>query len=81
MIILKRDLECPHCEHINKVDLNDYVDDVSSYERNMGTETEYTITDCNIECKNCKKEFAVSGSIFEYPEGSENTNTLEISEL
>lgn len=78
MISLTKSIKCPHCGEVHSIDLSDYVTDESTYERGMGEETEYTIEDCVIECNVCNKEFEVSGSIWEYPEGSENCNTLTI---
>lgn len=78
MISLRKSIQCPKCDEINKIDLSDYVVDESTYEREMGDEVEYTIGDCVITCKHCEEEFEISGSIWEYPEGMENDNALAV---
>lgn len=78
MISLRKNIQCPKCDGNNKVDLSDYVVDESTYEREMGDEVEYTIGDCVITCKHCEEEFEISGSIWEYPEGTENDTTLTV---
>lgn len=76
MISFLKQVKCPHCGEKNSVDLSDYVTDESTYEREMGEEVEYSIEGCTVKCKECSEEFEVSGSIWEYPEGDENCNTL-----
>lgn len=74
---LEWQVECPYCEEEVDIDLKDYVVDVSGNEREMGTETEYTIECEGLNCPNCNKHFGIRGSIWEYPEGAYNDDTLE----
>lgn len=69
---------CPNCNTNLKIDLKDYITDVSTYERQMGSEFEHTI-ECEDTCSNCNSEFIISGSIWEYPEGTENLDDTKIS--
>lgn len=73
---LKWEITCPYCGNTEKIDLQEYVVDESGYEREMGTETEYTI-----ECEECKKRFGIEGSIWEYPEGAYNDDSISVVEL
>jgi hypothetical protein len=77
MIKLQCNIKCPNCEAYKCIDLKDYVVDESTCDREMGMETEYTIEECKILCDECGQEFEVTGSIWEYPEGCENENTLK----
>lgn len=69
--------KCPHCEEIVKADLKDYVIDENGEGRDMGTETEYTIECDHFKCPNCGQEFRIRGSIWEYPEGAYNCDTIK----
>lgn len=71
-------INCPYCGYEHEVDLEDYVVDESSDEREMGTETEYTIECEEYECDNCEKKFGIQGSVWEYPEGAYNDNSIEV---
>lgn len=79
--VLKMDLNwklnCPYCGEAVSVDLSDYVTDVSTYERQMGTETESTIECSEFKCPSCSKEFEISGSVWEYPEGTYNDDDIQ----
>lgn len=48
-------LACPYCGGHTKIDLDQFVTDTSSDEREMGTETEYTVECDAYECPECKK--------------------------
>lgn len=74
-------INCPYCGYQHEIDLEDYVVDVSSNEREMGAETEYTIECEEYECDNCEKKFGIQGSVWEYPEGAYNDSDIEIIEL
>lgn len=76
MISLKERVECPYCSHNQVVDCRDYVIDESYDDREMGSECEYTIECEAFECENCHREFALEGSIWEYPEGMRNDSTV-----
>ncbi len=59
---------CPHCGNDIKVDLlSDSTDCVSSSERQMGIEREYTV-DVIGYCPHCNGEYQITGAIWEYPE-------------
>lgn len=77
MINLVKNVICPHCLEANKIDLQNSITDVSTYDRSMGEETEYSIELNDIKCNVCLKEFNVKGSIYEYPEGCENYDTIK----
>ncbi len=70
-------LACPYCGGHTKIDLDQFVTDTSSDEREMGTETEYTVECDAYECPECKKRFGIRGSIWEYPVGAYNTDTIQ----
>lgn len=74
------DITCPYCGKSFEVDLDQYVSDTSGSEREMGTETEYTIECEEFICPECKKEFGIQGSVWEYPEGAYNDDTIETIE-
>lgn len=62
---------CPSCGMEVKIDLEDYIVDVSEYERQMGTEYEHSV-ECEGTCSNCNHEYLITGSIWEYPVNVEN---------
>lgn len=72
-----KNYNCPNCNSNITVDLKNYVIDVSEYENEMGTEYEHSI-ECENNCINCKEEYLISGSIWEYPVGSENLDDTRI---
>lgn len=74
-------INCPYCGYQHEVDLEDYVVDESSDEREMGPETEYTIECEEYECDNCGRKFGIQGSVWEYPEGAYNDDNIEVIEL
>jgi hypothetical protein len=78
MIDLTKTLKCPHCGGENKIDLSDYVISEDSSERDMGEEVEYTI-EGEFECSKCKCSCHISGSVWEYPVGAYNDDSLEVS--
>jgi len=71
--------DCPYCGKVVKIDnLSDYMDsDCIEEDRGMGAEYEHSVSDCEIECPKCKKDFEIVGSVYEYPEGAFNYETLE----
>lgn len=78
---LKWKIACPYCGNTEKINLENYVVDVSEDERNMGTETEYTIECEEYKCEECKKIFRIEGSIWEYPQGMYNDDSISVIEL
>lgn len=57
--------------------MTDYIEDTSSYEREMGSEYEHTI-DYEGECENCNEVLLINGSIWEYPVGALNLDDTNI---
>lgn len=76
---LKKDIKCPNCNNTEIVDLEDFVYDQTSYERNMGLEIEYSISCEEYQCPKCSKISTISGSIFEYPVGVYNYDNIEVT--
>ena len=75
-----RPLICPHCDKKAKYDLSDYITESDVIdEREMGSEIEHTIYAEELICKYCGLPFTVSGSIWEYPEKTYNSDDLKIS--
>lgn len=73
-----RNIECPYCGNITTINLRDYIQDETPYEREMGTETEYTIECDDIKCIKCSKNFSIHGSIWEYPYGALNSENIRV---
>lgn len=76
-ISLERIVDCPYCSSKNKIDLVDECDE-SSYERQMGPETIYKFDTEDNYCKNCGRQFRVSGYISEYPMGAFNFEEINV---
>lgn len=81
MIKLYFEDNCPYCGEFISERCEDYVVDTSYYDREMGTETEYTIECDEYTCPNCEKKFSFYGSIWEYPEGTLNLNDIVIEPI
>lgn len=60
---------CDECEKSTTVDV--YLESVSSYEREMGCETQYEGESIDY-CPNCDNKITVKAEVWEYPEGVEN---------
>lgn len=71
-------IECEKCNYINTVYLSDIDFDVQSYERQMGTENEYSFC-TEINCENCGEHISIDYSAWEYPVGCYNTSNIDIS--
>lgn len=81
---LVRTIECPHCHKEQEIDLEDYVYDQSSYEREngMGPDIVYSFdTDEYFECHYCGRRFHVSGWIREYPMGAYDSEDIFVRAL
>ena len=70
-------ITCHYCGQHIRFDFDDFITDISNYEREMGCETEYSIECEFYECPYCAREFSISGSVWEYPEGVVNLVDLE----
>ena len=55
--------------------------DESSYERQMGPETIYEFDTEDNYCKNCGRQFRVSGYISEYPMGAFNFEEINVDPI
>lgn len=69
--------KCPSCSNNITVNLENYIVDTSSHERGMGDDTDYTI-ECEGTCSICGANYSISGSIWEYPSGTENLDDTKI---
>lgn len=78
-IHMERIVKCPHCGEKNRVDLEEFIYDDSSYERQMGAEVQHSFDSTDaLECSSCGKEFRISGIIYEYPAGTLETEEIKI---
>lgn len=83
-VSLVRTIECPHCHEDQEIDLEDYVYDQSSDEREngMGPDIVYSFdTDEYFECPYCGRHFQVSGWIREYPMGAYDSEDIFVEAL
>ena len=78
MIDLSKSIRCPYCMKKEIIDLSDYVISEDMDERDMGEEIEYTV-EGEITCSSCKSSYDISGSIWEYPVGTYNDDSIEVS--
>ena len=75
----ERIVECPHCGGKNRVDLEESFYDDAFYDRQMGPEIQhYFDSTDSLECSSCGKAFKISGIICEYPEGTLETEVINI---
>jgi hypothetical protein len=72
-----QEVECPYCSEIISENWFDSICDEFSSERNMGTETIYSIECDDFQCPKCKKVFKVDGIIEAYPDGIYNYHDLK----
>lgn len=83
-ISLTRIIECPHCHEEQEIDLEDYLYDESSYEKEngMGPDIVYSFdSEENHECPFCWKKFRISGWIREYPSGAYDSEDIDVEPL
>lgn len=80
-IDLNRTVECPFCNKPISIDLEDYMLDVGSYERQMGQEILYEFDAEEYECDHCHQLLRISGCISEYPYGCFNHETIDIEKI
>ena len=79
MLDLNKKYRCPACDNTISVDLKDFiVDEITENTRLRGAETEYIIDCGDYECPHCNIPLTITGSISEYPDHTENINTMEI---
>ena len=83
-VSLIRIIECPHCHEDLEIDLEDYIYDQSSDERDngMGPDMVYSFdTEEDFECPYCGRCFQVSGWIREYPMGAYDSEDIFVEAL
>lgn len=81
---LIREIECPCCHEVQEIDLEDYLYDESSYEKEngMGPDMVYSFdSEENQECIFCQRRIRISGWIREYPIGAYDSEELHVEEL
>ena len=80
---LERAVKCPHCGHEENVDLEDFMYDESSYEKEngMGPDLVYSINseDC-YECPECGHTLKIEGWIREYPMGAYDSEDIKVED-
>ena len=70
---------CDNCDHHFTIDKNTFSfewETLSSFERRMGTETEYECTE-TFECPECGNECCITFRVWEYPIGAYNYDEIE----
>lgn len=78
-----RNIQCPHCGEEYEVDLEDYLYDQSSDEREngMGPDIVYSFnSEDNYECPKCGKVIQIEGWIREYPFGAYDSEDINLDE-
>ena len=82
-VSLIRDIRCPHCSCAFEVDLEDYLYDESSDEREngMGPDMVYIFnSEGQSECPDCGTAVLIEGWIREYPIGAYDSEEIYVSE-
>lgn len=82
-VSLVRSIKCPYCGEEHEVDLEDYMYDQSSYEKDngMGPDVVYSFnSEDGYECPECGKLIQIEGWIREYPEGAYDSEDINIEE-
>lgn len=83
-VSLIRNIKCPHCGEPYEVDLEDYLYDQSSDEKEngMGPDIVYNFnSEDNYECQKCGKVIQIEGWIREYPVGAYDSENINLEEL
>ena len=83
-VSLIRDICCPNCGEENEVDLEDYMYDHSSYEKEngMGPDIVYSFdSEYNYCCPHCGASLQIEGWIREYPVGAYDSEEINICEI
>ena len=82
-VSLERAIKCPHCGHEENVDLEDFMYDESSYEKEngMGPDLVYSFNseDC-YECPECGHTLKIEGWIREYPMGAYDSEDIKVED-
>lgn len=80
-VSLIRGIRCPHCGEEYAVDLEDYLYDQSSYEKEngMGPDIVYSFnSEDNYECPDCGIVIQIEGWIREYPMGAYDSEDINV---
>lgn len=83
-VSLIRNIKCPQCGEPYEVDLEDYLYDQSSDEKEngMGPDIVYNFnSEDNYECEKCGKVIQIEGWIREYPVGAYDSEDINLEEL
>lgn len=81
VVSLIRRIHCPHCKEEYEVDLEDYIYDQSSYEKEngMGPDIVYSFdSEDNYHCPGCEAIIHIEGWIREYPIGAYDSEDISI---
>lgn len=81
---LIRNIRCPYCGEEYEVDLEDYMYDQSSYEKEngMGPDVVYSFnSEDSYECPGCGKITQIEGGIREYPVGAYDSENISVEAL
>ncbi len=84
VISMIRTFECPHCHQEQAVDLEDFLCDESSDEKEngMGPDMVYSFdSDESYECEYCGRIFKIEGWIREYPIGAYDSEAFSVEEI
>lgn len=82
-VSLIRNICCPHCGEEYEVDLEEYIYDQSSYEKEngMGADIIYSFnSEDSYECPNCSAIIQIDGWIREYPVGAYDSEEITVEE-
>lgn len=80
-VSLIRDIRCPHCGEEHEVDLEDYMYEQSSYEKEngMGPDIVYSFdSEENYRCPECGAMLQIEGWIREYPVGAYDSEDINV---
>lgn len=83
-VSLVREIQCPHCQEYFVVDLEEYVYDQSSYEREngMGPDCVYSFNSEDSQfCPECGKAVGIKGWIREYPMGAYDSEDIDVEPI
>lgn len=83
-VSLTRDICCPHCGEAYEVDLEDYIYDQSSDEREngMGPDIVYSFnSEDSYECPHCGTAIQIEGWIREYPVGAYDSEHINVEAI
>lgn len=83
-VSLIRDIQCPHCGKTFEADLEEYLYDESSYEKEngMGPDCVYSFdSEENHVCPECGEVVRIEGWIREYPMGAYDSESIHVDAI